>query len=74
MCTETPAACRERFARIDARLKESEGQLMVLTARLGEKINMLANSMRALTRALWGVAGAVITALLGFFFWYVQSL
>ena len=40
----------------------------------GEKINMLANSMRALTRALWGVAGAVITALLGFFFWYVQSL
>lgn len=83
MICEMPEVCRERFSRIDARMQESEGQLrlqredidrlIVLTARFGEKINMLANSMRALSRALWGMAGAVFASLLGFFFWYVQT-
>lgn len=84
MCSELLETCKERFACIDAHLSDSDEQLKehnqdikqlsVLTACLNERITVLAQTMRLLTRALWGVAAATLAALFGFLLWYIQTL
>lgn len=80
---EMLAVCRERFARIDTRLREGDrsaqdqrrelSELELLAARLNERMTALAGSMRALTKALWGVTAAALAGLFGFVLWYLQT-
>lgn len=75
--------CAQHFARIDARLHELEqaetghnaryAELAVMTARMHEKLTTLDASLRGLTKALWGISGSLVAALLGFVTWYIQN-
>ena len=69
--------CRERFERIEGRLDEksklldeNNTEIEVLKTDMGH----LTKSLNALTRALWGVAGATVATLASFVVWYLQSL
>ena len=78
------AVCREHFERVDARLHHLEqaqaGQnlrfsdMAVMNARMHEKLNTLDASLKSLVRALWGISGTLLAALLGFVVWYIQGL
>ncbi len=75
--------CRQRFERIDARLHELEqdqdgqrsrfSEMAVMTARMHEKLTNLDASLKSLIRALWGISGSLVAALLGFVVWYIQN-
>lgn len=68
--------CREHFEtlnrRIDqkARLMEEHDRSII---RIDTQIENLLRSMAGLTRALWGAAAAVMTTLVGFLVWYIQT-
>lgn len=75
--------CAQHFERIDARLHELEqaeagqnarfSEMAVMTARMHEKLTTLDSSLRSLTKALWGISGSLVAALLGFVMWYIQN-
>ncbi len=75
--------CREHFERIDARLQQLEldrdgqrrsfSELAVMSARMHEKLTTLDASLKSLIRALWGISGSLVAALLGFVLWYIQG-
>ena len=46
----------------------------VAIAKASEEIVMVAKSIHALAKALWGLAGPMAATLLGFVLWYIQSL
>ena len=83
-CLSVSALCREKFESIERRLHKGDAameeqdrairELSVLAARLGERITALSGSMRALTRALWGVTASAGAVLVGFLIWYIQTL
>ena len=80
---EVKEVCMQRFRVIDKRLsgitdtdeKQSGdiAELTVMSARLNERLGTLSESMRMLTGALWGVAGAAVTLLVNFIVWYIQT-
>lgn len=69
--------CEDRFARLERRVDKKSDELDIQQekiARLEEKFDSLTRSIQALTKALWGMSGAIVSVLLGFFVWYVQTL
>ena len=69
--------CAERFHRLEGRVDQKSRELdrhAVQLAHLEEKFDSLTHSLQGLTKALWGVSGAIVSMLLGFFIWYVQGL
>ena len=69
--------CSERFSRLEGRGDQKSQELdhhAVQLARLEGKFDRLTHSLQGLTKALWGMSGAIVSVLLGFFIWYVQTL
>ena len=69
--------CKERFREIEKRLDEGDKIFIRHTtdiAVLQTNIESLIKSMSSLTKALWGICGTTLSALLGFFIWYVQGI
>ena len=74
---EMHESCKERFKDIISRIEEGEMVFSQHTTEIAVvKTNMenLVKSMNALTKALWGLCGTVLSVLIGFFVWYIQSL
>ena len=80
---EVNEVCLQRFGMIDKRLSDMDDtqenqksditELSVMSARTNERLGALTESMRRLTGALWGVAGAAVTLLVNFVVWYIQT-
>ena len=74
---EMHEVCKERFKEIYNRLESGEKVFSRHTTEIAVvQTNMqnLVKSMNALTKALWGVCGTTVSALISFLVWYIQSL
>ena len=76
--------CKEEFERLHKRIDKRDQSMeaqeekiqnqAVSIARVNEDVIHMAKSISGLTKALWGVAAAMLATLLGFVLWYIQQL
>ena len=69
--------CKERFEKVERRLDKGDGVIKEYgtdIAVLQTNMDNLTKSLSGLTKALWGMCGTIITALFGFFIWYIQKI
>lgn len=79
-----PVVCAEKHKRIDEKLREHEDQLEDHNKRIGDlekyqsraeqQVSQLCQQIKALVKTLWWGIGLAASSLVGFFFWYIQSL
>lgn len=68
--------CKEKFTILESRMNAKSEELdrhSQTLVRLDTNMEQLTRSMQALTKALWGIAGTILTSFLGFLFWYLQN-
>lgn len=68
--------CKERHERIDERLFDHDKKIDRLTrndATNTAQISNLCNQIGGQTKALWGLSTSIVGALIGFFFYAIQS-
>jgi hypothetical protein len=73
---EINAFCRERFDKIDARLEKGDNEFRDHGEKIVEiktDVSHLTKSLEGVTKALWGVAGAIMATLFGFLLWFIQT-
>jgi len=77
VCKATHKALDDKIERHEKWLGEHEGKIDVLEksdATNTANITNVCKSVTGLTKAVWGLVSAIIIMLLGFVFWYIQSL
>lgn len=68
--------CKEHFDKIDHRLDSADEDFCQQRrdiAVLQTKLENVTVSLNNVTKALWGVAGAIGLSLLGFVIWFIQN-
>ncbi len=78
------SVCEEKHKRIDEKFETHEGRLNNHSERLDkleryqskaeEQVSQLCKKLDALVKAMWWAMGLVVSTLLGFFVWYVQTI
>ena len=76
--------CDERHERIDSRLRDNDGTLREHGNKIGEieracsryeaNIIHICETLKGLTKSIYGLTTALVVSLVGFFIWYVQSI
>jgi tetrahydromethanopterin S-methyltransferase subunit G len=71
-----PKLCEEKHKRVDERLNDLEGTVETLVKNDAVNttlISQLCKKLDGLTAAVWGLVLTLVVALLGFFFYSVQT-
>ena len=74
---EMLACCEEKFCSIENKLEQSSEKFELHGNRmtgLEHDVSHLTKSLDGVTKALWGVAATIGTAVVGFVVWAIQAI